>query len=37
MPDIIKPDLKSLVWLAAGVFLVPMALSKFRSRSAKSS
>lgn len=27
MPGILKPDLKALVWLAAGAFLVPKLLS----------
>lgn len=29
MPSILKPDLKSLVWLAIGAVLVPMVRSKF--------
>lgn len=27
MPGILKPDLKALVWLAVGAFLVPKALA----------
>jgi hypothetical protein len=30
MPNILRPDLKSLVWLAIGAFVVPMALNRFR-------
>lgn len=30
MPDILKPDMKSLVWLAIGAFVVPMIISKIR-------
>lgn len=26
MPDILRPDMKSLVWLAIGAFVVPMVL-----------
>jgi hypothetical protein len=26
MPDILKPDLKALVWLALGFLVVPFAL-----------
>ena len=29
MPAILKPDMKALVWLAIGAFLVPMVMSKF--------
>jgi hypothetical protein len=29
MPAVLKPDLKALVWLAIGAFLVPMVMSKF--------
>lgn len=32
MPDIIKPDLKSIVWLLAGMFLLPKALGAVRGR-----
>lgn len=28
MPAILKPDLKALVWLAIGAFLVPMVMSR---------
>lgn len=30
MPDILKPDMKSLVWLAIGAFVVPMIIAKIR-------
>jgi hypothetical protein len=30
MPDILKPDMKSLVWLAIGAFVVPMVLAKIK-------
>jgi hypothetical protein len=30
MPDILKPDMKSLAWLAFGAFVVPMILRKVR-------
>lgn len=29
MPTVLKPDLKALVWLGIGAFLVPMVLSRF--------
>lgn len=29
MPAILRPDMKSLVWLAIGAFVVPMVLRKF--------
>lgn len=29
MPDILKPDMKSVVWLALGFFLVPKVLKRF--------
>lgn len=28
VPDILKPDMKSLVWLAIGALIVPMLLRK---------
>ncbi len=28
MPDILKPNAKALVWLAIGIFVVPMVRSK---------
>ena len=28
MPAILKPDLKSIVWLAIGAFLVPVVMGK---------
>lgn len=28
MPDILRPDMKSIVWLAIGAFLVPILLRK---------
>ncbi len=30
MPGILKPDMKSIVWLAIGAFVVPMVLAKVR-------
>jgi len=30
MPEILRPDMKSLVWLALGAFVVPMILRKVR-------
>lgn len=29
MPEILKPDTKSLVWLLIGAFVVPMVLRRF--------
>lgn len=29
MPEILKPDTKSLVWLAIGAFVLPMILRRF--------
>jgi hypothetical protein len=29
MPNVLKPDLKAVVWLAIGAFLVPMVMSRF--------
>lgn len=28
MPEILRPDMKSLVWLAIGAFVVPLVLKK---------
>lgn len=28
MPELLRPDMKSLVWLAIGAFLVPIVLRK---------
>jgi hypothetical protein len=28
MPAILRPDLKALVWLAIGAFIVPMVMSR---------
>lgn len=28
MPEILRPDMKSLVWLAIGAFVVPFVLKK---------
>lgn len=28
MPSVLKPDLKAVVWLAIGAFLVPMVLGR---------
>ena len=30
MPDILRPDMKSLVWLAIGAFVVPIVLAKIK-------
>lgn len=30
MPELLRPDMKSLVWLALGAFVVPMVLRKIR-------
>ncbi len=30
MPGILKPDLKSVVWLGIGAFVVPIVLSKVK-------
>ena len=35
MPDILKPDAKSLVWLAIGVLVVPRLLTVVRSKTSK--
>lgn len=32
MPDILRPDLKALVWLALGVFVAPKAIAIVRSK-----
>jgi hypothetical protein len=29
MPAVLKPDLKAVVWLAIGAFLVPMVMNRF--------
>lgn len=29
MPNVLRPDLKALVWLAIGAFVVPMVLGRF--------
>jgi hypothetical protein len=29
MPNVLRPDLKALVWLAIGAFIVPMVMSRF--------
>jgi hypothetical protein len=29
MPAILKPDMKALVWLAIGAFVVPMVIGRF--------
>jgi hypothetical protein len=28
MPAVLKPDMKALVWLAIGAFLVPMVMTR---------
>lgn len=30
MPELLRPDMKSLLWLAIGAFIVPMVLRKVR-------
>ncbi len=30
MPGILKPDLKAVVWLGIGAFVVPIILSKIK-------
>jgi hypothetical protein len=30
MPDVLKPDMKALVWLAIGVLVVPYVLKMVR-------
>jgi len=30
MPSILKPDMKSLVWLALGAFVAPMVIAKLK-------
>lgn len=30
MPSVLKPDMKAVVWLAIGAFVVPMVLAKLR-------
>lgn len=32
MPEILKPDLKALVWLAIGAFVAPKVLAMVRSK-----
>lgn len=32
MPDVLRPDLKAIVWLAVGVFLAPKAIAIVRSK-----
>lgn len=32
MPDLIKPDLKAIVWLLAGVFVLPKVVSMVKGR-----
>lgn len=32
MPDVLKPDLKAIVWLALGVFVAPKAIALVRSK-----
>lgn len=35
MPDILKPDAKSLVWLAIGAFVLPRVLATVRAKTSK--
>lgn len=30
MPELLRPDMKSLIWLAIGAFIVPMVMRKIR-------
>ncbi len=30
MPELLKPDMKAIVWLAIGAFVVPFVLAKLR-------
>jgi hypothetical protein len=32
MPNVLRPDMKALVWLAIGAFLVPMVLGRLGNR-----
>lgn len=32
MPNVLRPDLKALVWLAIGAFVVPIVMGKIGSR-----
>lgn len=32
MPEVLKPDLKAVVWLAIGLFVAPKAISFIRSK-----
>jgi hypothetical protein len=32
MPDILKPDVKALVWLAIGALVLPRVLTTLRSK-----
>ena len=32
MPDVLKPDLKALVWLAVGLFVAPKVIAVVRSK-----
>jgi hypothetical protein len=32
MPDVLKPDLKAVVWLAIGLFAAPKIISFVRSK-----
>jgi hypothetical protein len=32
MPSVLKPDLKAVVWLALGAFVVPKAMAMIASR-----
>jgi hypothetical protein len=35
MPDVLKPDMKAVVWLAIGLFVAPKAISLVRSKLGK--
>lgn len=32
MPEVLKPDLKALVWLALGAFVLPKVIAVVRSK-----
>jgi hypothetical protein len=36
MPDLLKPDMKSLLWLALGMFVLPKVIGAVRSKTSKS-
>ena len=32
MPTVLKPDMKALVWLGIGAFVVPMVITRVKKR-----